>query len=66
MAVAKSKLKEVLRKKKISLNEFARMTGIARSTIGRYVKSDYDPKLSTLTLWAKALGVKVRDLLQEQ
>lgn len=65
MAVAKSKLKEVLKKKKISLNEFARMSGIARSTIGRYVKPDYDPKLSTLTLWAKVLDVKVKDLLQD-
>lgn len=65
MGMAKSKLREVLKKKKISLNEFARITGIARSTIGRYVKPDYDPKLSTLTLWAKALNVKVRDLLQE-
>jgi len=61
----KLKLETILQKKKISKYRFAQMLGLPTSSIFRYFKPDYDPKLSTLEKWAKALELKVRDLLEE-
>ncbi len=61
----KLKLETILQKKKISKYRFAQMLGLPTSSIFRYFKPDYDPKLSTLEKWAKVLEMKVRDLLDE-
>ncbi len=61
----KLKLESILQKKKISKYRFAQMLGLPTSSIFRYFKPDYDPKLSTLEKWAKVLELKVRDLLEE-
>ena len=61
----KLKLETILQKKKISKYRFAQMLGLPTSSIFRYFKPDYDPKLSTLEKWAKVLELKVRDLLEE-
>lgn len=41
------------------------MIGIDYPTVFRYFRPGYDPKLSTLHKWAKALKIKVRDLIKE-
>lgn len=61
----KLKLEIILKKKQISKYRFAQMLGLPTSSIFRYFKPDYDPKLSTLEKWAKVLELKVRDLLEE-
>ncbi len=59
-------LNEVLEKKKISKRQFAKMLKIEYANVFRFFRDEYDPKISTLQKWAKALGVKVRDLIKEE
>jgi len=63
--MAELRLVEVLKKKKISKRKFAKMIDKDYREIFRYCRSGYDPKLSTLDLWAKALKIRVRDLIRE-
>jgi len=63
--MAKLILAEVLKKKNLSKRQFAKRLKIDYSSVFRYFRDGYDPKLSTLERWAKAIGVKVRDLLEE-
>lgn len=63
--MAHHQLAEVLKKKGISKRRFAKMLGVQYAGVFRYFRPGYDPKLSTLTRWAKALKVKVRDLIKE-
>jgi transcriptional regulator with XRE-family HTH domain len=51
--------------KKIGLLDFARRTQSSQTQVARWLKEDYDPKLSVLDKWAKALGVKIRDLYKD-
>jgi DNA-binding Xre family transcriptional regulator len=64
-AVMKLKIEAILQKKKISKYRLAQLLDVPTSTVFRYFKAEYDPKLSTLEKVAKALEVKVRDLLDE-
>jgi DNA-binding Xre family transcriptional regulator len=61
----KLKLEAIMQKRKISKYRLAQMLGLPTSSVFRYFKPDYDPKLSSLEKIAKALEVKVRDLLDE-
>lgn len=59
------RLKEALKKKKISHREFARLVKTDRGTLGRYLRGEGNPRFDTLKKWAKALKIKVRDLIKE-
>ena len=61
----KLKLEAIMQKRKISKYRLAQMLGLPTSSVFRYFKPDYDPKLSSLEKIARALEVKVRDLLDE-
>lgn len=63
--MAKLIIGQVLKKRKLSKRKFAKLIGCEYKNVFRYFKPGYDAKLSTLSLWAKALGLRVRDLLDE-
>jgi len=65
IGVAKLILKQALKRRGLSKRQFAKRLGIEYNNVFRYFREGYDPKLSSLTKWAKALGCKVRDLLEE-
>lgn len=50
-------------KQKISQLELALKTGLTTRTVSRIECGTIDPKLSTLTRIADALGIKITDLL---
>ena len=58
-------LEKVLEKRKMSKRQFAKRLEIDYSSVFRFFRPGYDPKLSTLEKWAKVLGVKIRDLYKE-
>lgn len=59
------RLAEVLEKKRLSKYELARRLGLKYGNVFRFFSEEYDPKLSMLRRWAKALKCKVRDLYAE-
>jgi DNA-binding Xre family transcriptional regulator len=61
----KFKLESIVQKKKISKYRLAQLLGVPTSTVFRYFKPGFDPKVSTLERLAKVLELKVRDLLDE-
>ena len=63
--MAKVILEKVLKKKKMTKYAFAKALGLETSNVSRYFKADYDPRLSTLERWAKALDVSVKDFLED-
>lgn len=63
--MAKLDLASILKKKKLSKRKFAQMLGVSYHNVFRLFHDDQDPKLSTLTKWAKLLGCRVRDLIKE-
>lgn len=63
--MAKLALAEMLRKRKLSKRAFAKRLGIDYHNVFRYFRPTVDPKLSTLTRWARAIGCRVRDLIRE-
>ena len=64
-SVAKIILKKVLEQKKLSKRAFALKLGIDVGNVFRFFRPNYDPRFSMLERWAKALNMKVRDLLEE-
>jgi len=63
--VAKICLAKVLKEKKITKYRFAKLIGSEYSNIVPYFKPNSDPRLSTVSKWAKALKVSVRDLIDD-
>lgn len=63
--MAKHLLDAVLKKKGISKRQFAKKLYVEYYSVFRYFREGYDPKLSTLAKWAKAIPCKVRDLIKE-
>ncbi len=63
--MAKTSLSKVLKEKKITKYRFAKLIGVEYSNIVRYFRPNYDPRLSTLSKWAKALDVSVKDLVED-
>ena len=63
--MAKLVLAEVLKKKGLLKRKFAKRLGKDYPGVFRYFREGYDPKLSTLEDWAKALNCRVRDLVEE-
>jgi ribosome-binding protein aMBF1 (putative translation factor) len=64
--VAKLQIEKVLEKKGMSKRQFAKLIVEDYGNVFRFFRPGYDPKLSTLNKWAKALNVKVKDLLVEE
>lgn len=64
--MVKLTLGEVLKRKKISKRQFAKRIKKDYSSVFRYFRPGYDPKLSMLALWAKAIGVKIKDLYRDE
>lgn len=58
-------LGKALKRKGISKREFAKRLGVEYKNIFRLFKPTADPRLSALNRYAKALGVRVRDLIKE-
>lgn len=63
--MAKLILAEVLKRKRVSKRQFAKRLGMAYHNVFRLFGPKVDPKLSSLTKYAKALKVKVKDLFRE-
>jgi len=63
--MAKTCLAKVLKEKKMTKYRFAKLIGSEYSNIIRFFKPNYDPRLSTLEKWAKALKVSVKDLVED-
>ena len=63
--MAKLVLDRVLKRKKLSKRKFAKMVRKDYSSVFRYFRKGYDPKLSMLALWAKVLGVKIKSLYRD-
>lgn len=64
--MVKLKLAEVLKKKRLSKRQFAKRLKVAYSSVFRYFRKGYDPKLSTLHKWAKVLNCRISDLYSEK
>lgn len=63
--MAKMVLAKVLIRRKLSKRQFAKRLGIEYHYVFRYFRPGYDPKLSTLSRWARAIGCKISDLYEE-
>ena len=56
-------IKRIIRKKGIKKYQLAQQARISRSTLDEIIKGHSDPRISTLTLIATALGCTVENLL---
>lgn len=63
--MARVVLAKVLKEKKMTKYRFAKLIGVEYSNVVRYFKADYNPRLSTLESWSKALNVSVKDLIED-
>ena len=57
-------LASVLKKKRISKLEFGRRLGIDQRNLSKLFRKGYNPRVSTLYLYAKVIGCKARDLIK--
>ena len=62
--IVKIKLKEALDKNGISISELSRKTKIERKSIYNILNQESVPNICTLVKLAKALSVKVEELLE--
>lgn len=58
-------LAEMLKKRRISKQEFGRRLGIRPEHVYRLFRPGVDPRLSALNRYARALKCKVRDLIRD-
>ena len=58
-----SKLKHIRKERKLTQEQLAERAGLTREYIARLEAGRYDPTLSTIEKLAKALRVKVNDLV---
>ena len=58
-------LGRILDDKGISNGKFAEMIGVQKQHVTNYFKPGYDPKISTVIKWCKALEISIVDLLDE-
>jgi transcriptional regulator with XRE-family HTH domain len=64
--MAKLRVKEIAQQKGISMGKLSRSSDVDMNTLGRvYHDPDYSPTLFTLEKLARALGVKIADLIDE-
>jgi transcriptional regulator with XRE-family HTH domain len=65
--MAKLRVKEIAQQKGFSMGKLSRAADVDMNTLSRvYHDSDYSPTLFTLEKLAKALGVKIADLIEEE
>jgi DNA-binding XRE family transcriptional regulator len=60
--MTKIKLETYLEENQITKYAFAKMLGKKPPAVRPYFKKNYDPKLSTMAKWAKALRCEISDL----
>ena len=60
------RIKEILKRKKITVVELARRLGVNRVTVYYYLEQDEKNPLSQLKIIARAIGVDVEELYQEK
>lgn len=59
----KNNLKKILEEKGMTQSELARLSGLDKSTISRYIKYNRTPHGDNLVKIAKVLGVKIERIL---
>jgi len=59
------KLRELRLKRKLSLRDLEKLSGVDHSTIGRIENGDFLPGLGNLWKLAKALEVPIEELIDE-
>jgi transcriptional regulator with XRE-family HTH domain len=65
--MAKLRVKEIAQQKGLTMGKLSRAADVDMSTLSRvYNDSDYSPTLLTLEKLAKALHVKIADLIEEE
>ncbi len=62
----KEKVFDLMKKKNLTQKELAKLSGIAESSISRYLRSDQRPRLDVVVNIAKALNVETTYLLDEE
>ena len=62
LAVA-ARIRAVAKRKGVSLNQLADLSGVSRSQLARILRGAQSPKLTTLRAFAATLDVTVRELL---
>lgn len=63
--MAKVDLTRALKKAKLSKRQFSFRLGIDPKNSPRMFRKEFDPRISDLTKYAKAIGCRVRDLIKE-
>lgn len=65
--MAKLRVKEIAQQKGLTMGKLSRAADVDMSTLSRvYNDPDYSPTLLTLEKLAKALHVKIADLIEEE
>lgn len=66
MNLAKSKLKDIIKEKEISLLEISKETGLAYSTIHSMFNKDYldDTRLGSLIKVGKIINIDIQDMFE--
>ncbi|MBR4569862.1 MAG: helix-turn-helix transcriptional regulator [Candidatus Riflebacteria bacterium] len=59
------KLKELMQAKGLSQMDVANLSGISQTIVSRWLRTDLEPRISNLKPLAKALNVRVIDLLED-
>lgn len=63
--MARLALAKVLKRKKLSKRQFAIRLGMDPKHTPRFFRKGYNPTLKTMERWAKAIGCRIRDLIEE-
>ena len=59
------KLKELMKAKGLNQSDIANLSGISQTIVSRWLRTDLEPRISNLKPLAKALNVRVIDLLED-
>lgn len=59
------KLKELMQAKGLSQMDVANLSGISQTIVSRWLRTDLEPRISNLKPLAKALNVRIIDLLED-
>ena len=59
------KLKELMQVKGLSQMDVANLSGISQTIVSRWLRTNLEPRISNLKPLAKALNVRVMDLLED-
>ncbi len=59
------KLNELMQAKGLSQTDVANLSGISQTIVSRWLRTDLEPRISNLKPLAKALNVRIIDLLED-